>query len=102
MSPNPRAHTPPPADPPPPTPADVAEPASYHLAFDRYVGDRPVDHESQTVVRPFNEMVGAQTSSLAFLRGSQDAASRVVLLRPVSGDPRPRRYLSDSALTRGG
>lgn len=75
-------------------PADTPEPAGYQIGFDRYALPDPRKPERLTraVTRPFSETVGASVRSLGFQADSADADSRVVLLRPVPNDQRPRVY----------
>ena len=96
-------------------PADVNEPATYTIAFDRYAtatGSNQVDrhvvlgtgarkrralnpmHLVRTVTRPFDESIGRLhlRRRLGFVTDQPNGKSRVVLLRPLPDDARPRLY----------
>ena len=83
-------------------PEDTPEPAGYQITFDRYAAPEPrkAEHLERLVTRPFSEGVAGSTRTLGFQTDSPDADSRVVSLRPLPTDARPRAYASATASDR--
>lgn len=85
------------------TPAEQPEPAGYTITMKRFSADaKPLAFE-RTVTRPFDEKTGdGGTHALGFMNDSPQAARRVVRVRPLIDDPRPRAYPPNDSFTRAG
>lgn len=85
------------------TPPEQAEPAGYTIEVKRYSADAKPIAFKRTVTRPFDETTGdGGTHSLGFRNDSPEAARRVVRVRPLIDDPRPRAYPPNDSFTKAG
>lgn len=83
--------------------AEQAEPAGYTIKVKRFSAEAEPREFERTVTRPFDEKTAdGGVHALGFISDSPQAARRVVRVRPLVDDPRPRAYPPNDSFTRAG